>query len=74
MARIAGVNIPDNKHAVISLHTSMGSEERLQRNYVNLLESLKVRKFRHFQKLKLTDCVLKFQKFKLRVISVGRSI
>lgn len=35
MARIAGVNVPDNKHAVIAL-TSMVLEEGQQKAYVNL--------------------------------------
>ena len=37
MARIAGVNVPDNKHADIALTAIYGLEEQRRKTFVNLL-------------------------------------
>ena len=47
MARIAGVNIPDNKHAVISLTYVFGIGRPTARRFVQMWALQKTLKFLH---------------------------
>ena len=58
MARIAGVNIPDNKHTVISLTYVFGIGRPTARRFVQTRVLQRTQKFLRWTKVNLTRCVL----------------
>lgn len=70
MARIAGINIPDHKHAVIALTAIYGIGKTRSKNIVLQRVLLKMLRSANCLKSRLTNCVTKLVNLPLKVTYV----